>query len=134
MSTAATPRPNPAEPILCLAFETGALDWKIAFSTALGQSPRFRTLPARDFPRLQQEIERAKERFGFPADARVVSCYEAGRDGFWLHRALVARGIENLIVDSSSIKVKRRARRAKWSWPASVDGLPLGNQAAASFS
>jgi transposase len=43
----------------------------------------------------------------------VRSCYEAGRDGFWLHRALVARGIHNVIVDASSIEVNRRARRAK---------------------
>jgi transposase len=43
----------------------------------------------------------------------VVSCYEAGRDGFWIHRALVARGVQNRIVDSSSIEVDRRRRRAK---------------------
>jgi transposase len=43
----------------------------------------------------------------------VRSCYEAGREGFWLHRYLVSRGIENLVVDSSSIEVNRRARRAK---------------------
>ena len=41
------------------------------------------------------------------------SCYEAGRDGFWLHRWLVAQGIDNIVVDSSSIEVNRRARRAK---------------------
>jgi len=44
---------------------------------------------------------------------RVVSCYEAGRDGFWLHRYLVEQEIENLVVDSSSIQVNRRARQAK---------------------
>ena len=44
---------------------------------------------------------------------RVVSCYEAGRDGFWLHRFLVAQGIENRVVDSSSIEVNRRQRRVK---------------------
>ena len=41
------------------------------------------------------------------------SCYEAGRDGFWLHRWLIAQGVENVVVDSSSIEVNRRARRAK---------------------
>src|SRR4029079_5844593 len=41
------------------------------------------------------------------------SCYEAGRDGFWLHRWLLEQGIENVVVDSSSIEVNRRARRAK---------------------
>jgi len=43
----------------------------------------------------------------------VLSCYEAGRDGFWLHRALTAQGVTNLVVDSSSIEVNRRRRRAK---------------------
>jgi len=60
-----------------------------------------------------REIERMKERFGLSADCRVVSCYEAGRDGFWLHRFLGAHGVENLVVDSSSIEVSRRKRRAK---------------------
>jgi transposase len=62
---------------------------------------------------LLQEIAKAKRRFGLPADAAVVSCYEAGRDGFWLHRFLTAQGIGNVIVDASSIEVNRRARRAK---------------------
>ena len=43
----------------------------------------------------------------------MVSCYEAGRDGFWLHRALQSQGINNCVVDSSSIEVQRRSRRAK---------------------
>jgi len=42
-----------------------------------------------------------------------VTCYEAGRDGFWLHRALTARGIASPGVDSASITQNRRARRAK---------------------
>jgi transposase len=63
--------------------------------------------------RLREEIERTKVRFGLPADVRVVSCYEAGRDGFWLHRALTQMAGENLIVDSSSIEVNRRKRRPK---------------------
>ena len=46
-------------------------------------------------------------------DTPVVSCYEAGRDGFWLHRYLLSQGIENIVVDSSSIEVNRRKRRAK---------------------
>jgi transposase len=43
----------------------------------------------------------------------VVSCYEAGYDGFWLHRRLVAAGLENLVIDPASLSVERRARRAK---------------------
>ena len=50
---------------------------------------------------------------GLPASAAVVSCYEAGREGFWLHRYLQGHGITNHVVDSSSIEVNRRQRRAK---------------------
>jgi len=60
-----------------------------------------------------RQIEAMKERLGLAASCRVVSCYEAGRDGFWLHRFLEAHEIENLVVDSSSIEVSRRSRRAK---------------------
>lgn len=62
---------------------------------------------------MQHEIELAKKRFGLPETARVLSCYEAGRHGFWLHRYLVDVGVENVVVDSSSIQVDRRFRRAK---------------------
>ncbi len=55
----------------------------------------------------------AKVRFSLAPETRVRSVYEAGRDGFWVHRWLVAHGMENIVVDSSSIEVKRRARHAK---------------------
>ena len=87
MATAATPQRNPAELVLCLALETSVSEWKMAFSSGMGQRPRMRTIPAGNLLRLQQEIERAKQRLGLPASTRVVSCYEAGREGFWLHRA-----------------------------------------------
>ena len=58
-------------------------------------------------------IARATARFGLPAAAPVRSCYEAGRDGFWPHRFLALLGVDNLVVDSSSIEVPRRQRRAK---------------------
>jgi transposase len=59
------------------------------------------------------EIVQAKHRLGLPETAPVVSCYEAGREGFWLHRLLLAQGITNHVVDSSAIEVSRRQRRAK---------------------
>jgi transposase len=51
----------------------------------------------------------------------VVSCYEAGREGFWLQRWLVAHGVENVVVDSASIEVNRRKRRAQ------SDGLDVAD-------
>src|SRR5262249_38754289 len=59
------------------------------------------------------EIAQAKRRLGLPDTAPVVSCYEAGREGFWLYRFLQAHGITNQVVDSSAIEVNRRRRRAK---------------------
>jgi transposase len=99
--------------VLYLAFELGWNSWKLAFTIGAGQKPRLRSLPARSLVGLDLEIRKAKERFGLPPDAQVISCYEAGRDGFWLHRYLVHEGIQNLVVDSASIEVNRRRRRAK---------------------
>src|SRR5260370_28863795 len=98
---------------LHLAFELGWTQWQLAFTTGHGQKPRWRAVAARDRAGLQQEIAKAKKRFGLADDAPVFSCYEAGRDGFWLHRYLTAVGVHNLVVDSASIEVNRRQRRAK---------------------
>jgi transposase len=100
-------------PTLYLAFELGNKEWKLGFTIGLGQRPRERTIDAGDLPALQAEIRLAKKRFGLPQTARVLTCYEAGRDGFWPHRYLLAQEIENLVVDASSIEVPRRAKRAK---------------------
>jgi transposase len=105
---------------LYLAFELGSKEWKLGFTVGFGQRPRQRTIGAGDLVRVKEEIDRAKERFGLPGEACVLSCYEAGRDGFWLHRYLVHLGVNNLVVDSSSIEVNRRARRAK------TDRMDLG--------
>ena len=99
--------------VLHLAFELGWTHWKLAFTIGYGQKPRQRTIAARDLAALEQEIAKAKKRFQLADAAPVVSCYEAGRDGFWLHRYLTARGIANVIVDSASIEVNRRKRRVK---------------------
>jgi transposase len=104
---------TPPQHTLFLAFELGQHTWKLGFTIGVAQPPRERTISAGDMAGLQQEILRAKQRFGLPENARVVSCYEAGRDGFWLHRYLVAHGVQNHVIDSASIEVNRRQRRAK---------------------
>jgi transposase len=101
------------QPTLYLAFELGWREWKLGFATAPADAPRLRSIGARKLDTLLEEIAKAKKRFGLPADAPVRCCYEAGRDGFWLHRWLEARGLHNLVVDSASIEVNRRQRRAK---------------------
>jgi transposase len=104
---------SPTAPALYFSLELGWTTWKLAFTIGLGQKPRLRTVGARNLDALLAEIRAAKKRFDLPEDARVVSCYEAGRDGFWLHRFLLAHGIESSVVDSASIEVNRRKRRAK---------------------
>ena len=111
MPPAAT-RPR-ALPTLYLAFELGNTEWVLAMTTGMDPPPVRRQMPARALKTLDVEIARAKAHFGLPAPAPVCSCYEAGRDGFWLHRYLVSRSIANRIVDSSSIEVNRRRRRTK---------------------
>jgi transposase len=101
------------ERVLFVAFELSEKTWKLGFTTGPGQKPRERSIAACNQARLLQEVAQAKKRFGLPDTAPVVSCYEAGREGFWLHRFLQAHGITNYIVDSSSIEVNRRRRRAK---------------------
>lgn len=109
------------EPVLYLAFELSEAHWKLGFTIGVGQRPRERNIRSCDLVALRDEIQRAKKRFDLPETVRVVSCFEAGRDGFsrkdigtmWLHRYLTQEGIENLVVDSSSIEVNRRQRRAK---------------------
>src|SRR5215831_8170045 len=101
------------ESTLFVAFELSEKTWKLGFTTGHGQKPRERTVTARQQERVLDEIVQAKRRLGLPATAPVVSCYEAGREGFWLHRFLQAHGITNHVVDSSAIEVNRRRRRAK---------------------
>jgi transposase len=115
MNTAVTRRTEGSirETVLYMALELSDRKWMLAFTTGMGQKPRIRQVPARDLAVLAREVEKAKRRFGLAAATRVLSCYEAGMDGFWVHRALEEAGLENVVVDSSSIETKRRGRHAK---------------------
>jgi transposase len=104
---------NDRQPVLYLAFELGWSEWKLAFASAPADAPRLRSVAARSTRAVLEEVAKAKKRLGLPEDAPVRCCYEAGRDGFWVHRWLVAQGFDNRVVDSASIEVNRRRRRAK---------------------
>ena len=97
--------------VMYTAFELSNKKWKLAFSD--GSKIRYVSTDARDLHKLRSQIALAKKRFGLSKDVKVVSCYEVGREGFWLHRYLLSLGIENLVIDSSSIEVNRRKRRRK---------------------
>ena len=115
MTTTATHNANgnTADAPLFVAFELSEKTWKLGFTTGHGQKPRERSIPARDQERMLNEIAQARRRLGLPETAPVISCYEAGREGFWLHRFLQSQRITNHVVDSSAIEVSRRQRRAK---------------------
>lgn len=112
MNSQAVPKENNAE-ILYLAFELSHKNWKLGFSDGKMPQNRQVRIDAGDFVACGKEIAKAKRRFGMEESVAVRSCYEAGREGFWLDRALREIGIENIIVDASSIEVNRRQRRAK---------------------
>ena len=101
------------ESVLYVAFELGKKEWKLAMTSGFGGQPWLRTVAGGDLGAVERAVRSGRQRFGLPATARVISCYEAGRDGFWIHRALTALGVENRVVDSASIEVNRRARRTK---------------------
>ena len=99
--------------VLYMALELSARRWHLAFGLGLATPSRRRTIAAGDEAGLCQEIVAARQRWGLPVTTPVRSCYEAGRDGFWVHRLLERVGVANVVVDSASIEVSRRRRRAK---------------------
>ncbi len=96
---------------LLVAMELSNSKWLLAFTN--GDKIRRKSIDARDRGRFMQEAASAKEKLGIDQDAPVLCCYEAGRDGFWIHRWLVSEGLGCLVVDPASIEVNRRSRRAK---------------------
>jgi transposase len=98
-----------------LAIEMSGVSWVVAALTPLCEKIGLHKLAAHDARGLLALMRRLQRRtaaqLGRPV--AVVSCYEAGYDGFWLHRFLVAHGIDNHVLDPASLQVDRRARRAK---------------------
>jgi transposase len=97
---------------LYMALELSDGRWKVVVGDN-SRAPSQHSVGAGEALALLALIEKAKKRCGLDGATPVVSCYEAGRDGFWLHRWLVEHGVANVVVDSSSIEVNRRQRRAK---------------------
>ena len=97
--------------VLYMAMELSNRKWKVAFGN--GERLRRKSVDARDGVRLLEEIRQAKRKLGVAVDARVVCCYEAGRDGHWLQRWLSAEGLEVLEIDSSSIERAQGRKHVK---------------------
>src|SRR5690348_17383497 len=85
------------EAVLHMALELGASEWKLGFGVEAGRKASHRTVVAGDLNGLMQEVARAKHRLGVPESARVVSCYEAGRDGFCFLGSVLRGGWEIVV-------------------------------------
>jgi transposase len=97
---------------LYVSFELGDKSWKVTASDGRRGPSRY-SVHSGDTAAVLDCVRRAKQRCQLVPQAKVHSCYEAGRDGWWLHRWLTTQGIDNLVIDAASIEVNRRARRAK---------------------
>jgi len=97
-----------------VAFELSKAKWKLGVIIPGSQKMSRYTIAGGDREALAARLAAARakaERSGKPV--RIVSCYEAGLDGHWLHRWLTEHGVVNHEIDPASIAVSRRARRAK---------------------
>ena len=110
------PAATHGETVRCLfAIELSKQSWVIGFNTPLSEKISRRTLSGCDWKGLLELIEDVRARVSREMGRAVamMSCYEAGYDGFWLHRQLEAHGVRNYVIDPASLQVDRRARRVK---------------------
>ena len=104
------------EAVRCLlAIELSKKSWIVAVNTPLSEKISRYRLKGCDWKGLLELIEKIRARVARELNrpVEIISCYEAGYDGFWLHRLLEAHGVRNYVIDPASIQVDRRARRAK---------------------
>src|SRR5829696_570973 len=115
VTPATAPLADAAPATLFVALELSRSTWLVAMHSPTGDKISQHRLEGGDTEGLLALLTRkraqAAEKLGRPV--RVACCFEAGYDGFWLHRWLCARGVENRVLDAASLLVDRRARRAK---------------------
>jgi len=103
-------------PTILLAIELSASTWLVAARVPGAEKPHLHRIDGGDTAALLALISSLRARVARRLDAPeigVVCCFEAGRDGFWLHRLLTAHGVASHVLEPTSILVNRRARRAK---------------------
>ena len=105
----------PSEITIRVAIELSVSSWLVAVRLPGVEKSRLHRIEGGDTTALLTLIadlrSRVSTKLGGPVD--VACCFEAGRDGFWLHRVLTAHGIAAYVLEPTSILVNRRARRAK---------------------
>src|ERR1043166_1408707 len=100
---------------LYVALELSLKTWLVALRSSAGDKVTLKHVTAGDQAGLLGLIDEKEAELHAAGyrEVRTVSCYEAGRDGFWLHRRLLEHSVESLVVDASSVAVPQRARRRK---------------------
>ena len=100
---------------ICAAIELSQKTWLVTLHSPDRDRISRHTIEGGDSAGLLALLEkiraRTADKLGY--SPKIVTCYEAGYDGFWLHRLLLAAGIMNLVFDPASIPVEQRSRRAK---------------------
>jgi len=115
VSSLPTAAPHHAAVRCLLAIELSKTSWVVAVHTPLSDKISRYTLEGCDWKGLLELIERIRKRVAqeLGSSVEMISCYEAGYDGFWLHRLLESHGVRNHVIDPASLQVDRRIRRAK---------------------
>ncbi|WP_136622625.1 MULTISPECIES: IS110 family transposase [Mesorhizobium] len=114
-SSVALPPVDEKTATIFMALELSKSTWLVALHSPAVDKISLHRLQGGDTEGLMALIEHRREQAqaALTRPVRVMSCYEAGYDGFWLHRFLCDRGIDNRVLDAASILVDRRSRRAK---------------------
>src|SRR5215467_8873659 len=110
------PAATHGETVRCLfAIELSKESWIIGFITPLSTRIGRRILSGGDWKGLLKLIDEVRARVSLEMGRTVemTSCYEAGYDGFWLHRQLEAHGVRNYVIDPASLQVDRRSATSK---------------------
>jgi transposase len=98
---------------LFVSLELASRSWKLAAADSQARKASQAVVSPFDPESLSHGLERARRKFGLPADSPVMLCMEAGRDGFSVHRWLAWLGMESIVIDPASVAVNRQKRRAK---------------------
>src|SRR5262249_4574926 len=100
---------NTVNPTIYLAIELSASTWLIAARLPGSEKPHLHRIEGGDTAALFALISALRARVARRLDAAigVVCCFEAGRDGFWLHRLLTAHGVANYVREPTSILINR---------------------------
>lgn len=101
------------ETVLYVAMELAQNKWLLTIGRDGDRRVVRRTMPAGNLAAFMDHLERARKVLKLSPDTPTVACYEAGRDGFWIQRALDPQGIRVLVIDPASVEMPRRFRRAK---------------------